>query len=92
MRTTAIRIALAAAVLVVVVKIAGKAAPAMRARCAQACERMLAKMPESFPPNRMLADLESIKEQTSHILSLLESPADDEARDTAPTTPDVRSA
>jgi len=33
---------------------------------------MLDNMPESFPPNRMMADLESLKEQTARILDLLE--------------------
>lgn len=38
------------AAAVIVPKLASKAAPAVRARCSQACERMLAKMPESFHP------------------------------------------
>jgi hypothetical protein len=33
---------------------------------------MLANMPESFPPNRMMADLEALKEQTARILEVLE--------------------
>jgi hypothetical protein len=33
---------------------------------------MLANMPESFPPNRMMADLETLKEQTTRILEVLE--------------------
>jgi hypothetical protein len=36
------------------------------------CDRMLAAMPDSFPPNRMMADLEAVKEQTARILELLE--------------------
>ena len=63
-----------------IVLIARKMAPAMRARCANACERMLAKMPESFPPNRMMADLETIKEQTERILDVVDRPADDPVR------------
>ncbi len=40
--------------------------------CSGMCDRMLANMPESFPPNRMMADLESLKEQTARILEVLE--------------------
>jgi len=36
------------------------------------CERMLACMPESFPPNRMMADLETLKERTARTLEVLE--------------------
>jgi len=46
--------------------------PAMRERCSEMCDRMLAKMPESFPPNRMMADLDSLKERTDRILEMLE--------------------
>ncbi len=79
MRRLMIGTALAAAVVLVMRKMVGEAAPAMRARCAEACERMLANMPESFPPNRMMADLETVKEQTARILNLVERPADDQA-------------
>ena len=50
--------------------------PAKRARCAQMCEQMLDRMPESFPPNRMMADLQSLKEQIARILDVLEGQAD----------------
>jgi len=53
-------------------KMAPKYGPQMRARCAEMCDQMLDNMPESFPPNRMMADLESLKEQTARILDLLE--------------------
>ncbi len=53
-------------------KMAESAGPAMRERCSEMCDGMLAKMPESFPPNRMMADLESLKEKTARILELLE--------------------
>ena len=33
---------------------------------------MLANMPASFPPKRMMADLEALKEQTARILEVLE--------------------
>ncbi len=53
-------------------KLAERAGPVMRERCSEMCERMLANMPESFPPNRMMADLESVKEQTARILEVQE--------------------
>ncbi len=53
-------------------KMAEGAGPVMRERCSEMCDRMLANMPESFPPNRMMADLESLKEQTARILEVLE--------------------
>jgi hypothetical protein len=40
---------------------------------------MLAKMPESFPPNRMLADVAALKEQTARLVDLMER-----GRDPAP--------
>jgi hypothetical protein len=63
---------LMAVAVLVARKIAGEAAPAMRARCAEACDRMLANMPESFPPNRMMADLDEVKDQTARILDEIE--------------------
>jgi hypothetical protein len=53
-------------------KITGRGGPGMREHCSEMCERMLAAMPESFPPNRMMADLEALKEQTARILEMLE--------------------
>ena len=58
-------------------KLAKKAGPGMRERCSEMCDRMLANMPDSFPPNRMMADLESIKEQTARILNVLEAQTED---------------
>jgi hypothetical protein len=58
-------------------KLAKKAGPGMRERCSEMCDRMLANMPDSFPPNRMMADLESIKEQTARTLNVLEAQAED---------------
>ena len=36
------------------------------------CERMMARMPESFPPRRMMTDLATLRHQTAGILELLE--------------------
>ena len=35
------------------------------------CERTLAGMPESVPPNRMMADLSAVTEQTARIVEVL---------------------
>lgn len=48
-------------------------ASTVRAKCAEKCEQMLERMPESFPPNRMLADLDHLKRQTDRILDALQT-------------------
>ncbi len=53
-------------------KITDRAGPAMWERCSEMCDRLLANMPESFPPNRIMADLEALKEQTARIVEVLE--------------------
>ena len=63
---------LAAGMFLAMRKLAGRAGPAMHELGSEMCDRMLANMPESFPPNRMMADLESLKEQTARILEKLE--------------------
>ncbi len=52
--------------------LAERTGPTVRERCSELCDRFLANMPESFPPNRMMADLDSLKEQTARILEMLE--------------------
>ena len=49
-----------------------RAGPALAERCSELCDRFLANMPESFPPNRMMADLDALKEETARILEVLE--------------------
>ena len=78
MRRFIIALVVAAAMVLIVRLMAVKMAPVMRARCAETCERMLANMPESFPPNRMMADLEVLKARTDRILDLVDRPTDDE--------------
>ena len=68
---------LAAGMFLAMRKLAKKAGPGMRERCSEMCDRMLANMPDSFPPNRMMADLESLKEQTARILNVLEAQTED---------------
>jgi hypothetical protein len=63
---------LTAGLLLAMGKIVEKAGPAIRERCSEMCEGMLANMPETFPPNRMMANLEAITEQTARILEVLE--------------------
>ncbi len=72
MRRLIIFALLVAGVFLVMRRMAESAGPAMRERCSEMCDRMLANMPESFPPNRMMADLESLKEKTARILEMLE--------------------
>jgi len=72
MRRLIIFAVLVAGVFLVMRRMAESAGPAMRERSSEMCDRMLANMPESFPPNRMMADLESLKEKTARILEMLE--------------------
>ncbi len=67
---------LAAGMFLAMRKMAERSGPVMRERCSEMCDRMLANMPESFPPNRMMADLDDLKVQTSRILDILERQAD----------------
>lgn len=55
-------------------KVLRRASPLIRVRCSEMAERMLASMPESFPPNRMLRRLDAIEKQTTRILELVETP------------------
>lgn len=40
---------------------------------------MLADMPESFPPNRILADLEALRKDSTRMLDLIERETADHA-------------
>jgi hypothetical protein len=66
----------AAVMFLAIRRMAERGGPAMGERCSGMCDRMLANMPESFPPNRMMADLETLKEQTARILEKLEEPVE----------------
>ncbi len=72
MRRLVIFAVLAAGMFLAMRKIAGGPGPTMREWCSEMCHRMLASMPESFPPNRMMADLEVLKDRTARILEVLE--------------------
>jgi len=73
MRRLGIFAVLAAGVILAVRKMTQMDGSDARARCSEMCDRFLDQMPESFPPNRMLADLDSLKQQTARILEVLES-------------------
>ncbi len=72
MRRLVVFLVVAVGTYLAVRKMAGSMGPAMREHCAEMCDRMLAGMPESFPPNRMMADLDALKEKTDRMLGMLE--------------------
>ena len=72
MRRLIILAVVVAGIRLVIRRVVESEGPAMRERCSEMCDRMLAKMPESFPPNRMMTDLDALKEKTDRILELLE--------------------
>jgi hypothetical protein len=78
MKRIAVLAVFAAAAMLAVRKVAqlDGHGPAVRARGSEMCDRMLAQMPQSFPPNRMMADLDDLKEQTARILDVLERQAE----------------
>ncbi len=71
MRRLVIFAVLATGMVLAIRRMVERAGPAMRERCSEMCDRMLANMPESFPPNRMMADLDSLKAKTARILEML---------------------
>ncbi len=72
MRRLIIFVVVATGILLIIRNMAKRGAPVMQERCSEMCNRMLANMPDSFPPNRIMADLKSIKEQTVRILKVVE--------------------
>jgi len=46
--------------------------PKLRTRASEMCERMIEEMPETFPPKRLFANVETIREQNERLLRLLE--------------------
>lgn len=54
--------------------------PALGGRAMRKCEEMFGRMPEEFPPKRMMRSIEEIREQNTRILRQLET---DEHRRTA---------
>ncbi|MCH7584102.1 MAG: hypothetical protein IH941_02945 [Acidobacteria bacterium] len=72
MRRLLVFLVVAVGVFLAVRKMAESMGPAMREHCAEMCDRMLAGMPESFPPNRMMADLDTLKERADRMLAMLQ--------------------
>jgi len=73
MRRLVVFFVIAVGTYLAVRKMAESAGPAMREHCAAMCDRMLASMPESFPPNRMMADLDTLKERSDRMLEMLQA-------------------
>lgn len=69
MKRLIVFVVFAAGIFMAVRRLAGSAAPLAR----DACDRMEAKVPEWFPPKRMMVDLATVKEQNARILELLEA-------------------
>ncbi|GMQ85117.1 MAG: hypothetical protein BMS9Abin07_0682 [Acidimicrobiia bacterium] len=72
MKRLTIMALLAAGVILAMRRMLQMGGPEMREKTSEACERMLSRMPESFPPNRMMADLDFLKEQSARLLDVLE--------------------
>ena len=72
MRRLVILAVVAAAASLIVRKLTEGTAPTLGERCSKVCDRFLANMPRSFPPNRIMADLDALKEQTARVLEVLE--------------------
>ncbi len=81
MRRLVVFLVVAVGTYLAVRKMAASAGPAMREHCAEMCDRMLAGMPESFPPNRMMADLQSLQDKTDRILEMLDGSQPETLRD-----------
>lgn len=62
-----------AVALCVGVVVARALAPRLHARLTVACERMFERAPETFPPKRMLRELEGIRATSARTLALLEA-------------------
>lgn len=50
--------------------------PALGKRAMRKCEEMFDRMPEEFPPKRMMHSIDEIREQNMRILHLLEEEHD----------------
>jgi hypothetical protein len=66
------RIIIGAAVFVGAVAALRRFGPALGQRAMRECEQMFERMPEDFPPKRMLHGIEEIRQQNTQILDRLE--------------------
>lgn len=48
-------------------------APGLRERLVARCEAMFERMPDTFPPKRMLRGIEEIRANTARVLEILET-------------------
>lgn len=62
-----------AAVFLAAVAALRRFGPALGARAMRKCEEMFDRMPEDFPPKRMMRSIEEIREQNTRILRHLET-------------------
>lgn len=66
------RIATGAALAGVGVLMMRALVPKLHARLMAGCERMFEQMPDTFPPKRMMRDIEDIRASSARTLELLE--------------------
>jgi hypothetical protein len=66
------RIVLSLAIIGGMVLLARRLGPQLRSRCVVACERMFDEMPDSFPPKRIMGNLEALRAQGERMIELLE--------------------
>lgn len=66
------KLMIVATVLVFVASALRRFGPALGRRVAAMCQGMFDRMPEEFPPKRMMRNLEEIGGQNDRILALLE--------------------
>ncbi len=57
--------------------------PALGKRAMKRCEEMFGRMPEDFPPKRMMRSMEEIRQQNTQILRHLEQAGEQHAAETA---------
>lgn len=69
------KVLVSAAVLLVAVVTVRRFGPALGKRAMRRCHDMFDRMPEDFPPKRMMNGIEEIREQNSRILRHLEEAA-----------------
>jgi hypothetical protein len=67
------RIVIIGALAAVGFVVARKVAPKVGQRLMARCEAMFERMPDDFPPKRMMRGIEEIRAKTTRILELLEA-------------------
>lgn len=66
------KVLIGAAVLAGIVLLLRRLGPALGRRAMEKCEEMVDRMPDAFPPKRMMRSIAEIRDQNSRILGLLE--------------------